>query len=100
MKVLLRRDLFLGGSRYRRNNLGTEIPDVVDNKKVVLYSKDKVGAADELVLPKDAIAFDPEKVPVLQLMGKVLKNEPKPKPMALSQMPKQASDLELLEKKK
>ena len=56
MKVMLRRDLFLGGTRYRQDNLGTEIPDEVDNKKVVLF-KEGAPAEGEVMLPRDAVLW-------------------------------------------
>jgi hypothetical protein len=101
MKVLLRRNLFLGGSRYRQNSLGTEIPDSVDNKTVVLHPSvtGKPLGKDEIALPKEITLFD-EKKPRVILKGELLKGTEKPKPTALSELPKQLSNEELLEKKK
>jgi hypothetical protein len=56
MLVSLKRQLFLGGARYRANPAGVELPDFLDGKKVVLYSEwEKATDKDELIpLPKDA----------------------------------------------
>ncbi len=79
MKVVLKRNLFLGNARYRVNSYGTEIPDEVDGKAVILPNAGrKVDAEKEIMLPHGTVLFDEGKVP-----AKVVD-----KPMALSQMPK------------
>lgn len=40
MKVVLKRDLYLGGVLYRASPTGTEIPDEIDKKKVRLTTKE------------------------------------------------------------
>jgi len=85
MKLILRRDLFLNGCRYRRDPYGTEVPDTVDGRKVVLHKDWKEGSND-IPLPRDAELFDPAK-PV-QVMQYDLLKPTKQKPIALSQMPK------------
>jgi hypothetical protein len=99
MKVLLKRTLFLGGSRYRQNSLGTEIPDMVDGKTVILYDEKKPPTKDELVLPRDAVLFDETK-PRVVLKGELLKGMEKPKPQALSQVKVPETEEELLNKKR
>lgn len=85
MKLLLRRDLFLGGSRYRRSPYGTEVPNEVDGRKVVLF-KEWGGDSSVIPLPRDAEMFDPGK-PV-QILPTDLLQPTKTKPVALSQLPK------------
>jgi hypothetical protein len=100
MKVLLKRNLFLGGSRYRQDSLGVEIPDTVDGKKVVLLDAKKPHGADEIVLPRDVVLFDETKPRVI-LRGELLKGMEKPKPpQALSQMKLPETEEELLNKKR
>ena len=106
MKVLLQRNLVLGDTRYRQNNAGTEIPATVQllnepgPRKVVLF-KDFKDPKTELALPRDAMLFEEAKVTdEINIMGKIHKTSQKQKPMALSQMPKPPSDVEMLEKKK
>lgn len=59
MRVALKRNLFLGGHRYRADPQGVELPDEVDGKKLVTleeFQKNKSQDRDEkfMPLPKDA----------------------------------------------
>lgn len=98
MKVLLKRNLFLGGSRYRQNSLGTELPDEVDGKKLVLPS-DKPLGKDEMALPLGTTLFDETKPRVI-LSTELLKGQARPKPTALSEMKNPISEEEMLNKKR
>jgi hypothetical protein len=79
MKVLLRRDLFLEAHLYRASPRGTEIPDTLNGKKIILHSVWKGMAEKERVnvipLPRDA-----------QLMTVEVPLEPPQAPLALSQV--------------
>lgn len=58
MKVLLQRNLFLGGNRYRRDPYGTELPDYVDGRKVVIFEERLIGDETIVMLPKDAVPYE------------------------------------------
>lgn len=60
MKVILRRDLFLGGIKYEADPEGTEIPDMIDGKKVVLPKEATEGEEKTISLPHDALLFTEE----------------------------------------
>lgn len=63
MRVMLRRDLFLGGVRYRQNNRGTEVPDTIVQdgvvKKIVFWKKGVEQDPKLIPLPADAMPYDP-----------------------------------------
>lgn len=85
MRVLLQRNLFLGGQRYRRDSYGTEIPDEVDGLKVVLYDKN-VSAEDRekvMMLPKDVVLYTK---PDRTRSNDLLKNATATRPTALSEL--------------
>lgn len=81
MRVLLQRDLFMGGSRYRRDRTGTELPEFVDGRKVV-FKSDTNNPETEFVLPKDAKPFEEPDAPKA---GDLVRTG-RPKPKALSQL--------------
>jgi len=87
MKVLLKRDLFLAGRRFRQNPLGTEIPGKLDGKNVVLFSAWDRADEGQVPLPRDAKLFSAdapvEESPLLR------SNAHSDEPVALSQLPKQ-----------
>lgn len=79
MKILLQRDLYLGGILYKSDPRGTEIPEEIGGKKVVLWTPEYDKAVrqyqkemqedgytevqipeDEIVLPRDAKEYSPE----------------------------------------
>ena len=60
MKVILRRDLFLGGIKYEADPAGTEIPDVIDGRKVVLSDPEYRPDEKTLRLPADTVIFNEE----------------------------------------
>jgi|SRR5882672_2256003 len=61
MKVLLRRPLFLEGQLFLQSNSGTEIPEELNGKRIVLKKDWVRGEEGVIPLPSDAIMFD-EKV--------------------------------------
>lgn len=54
MRVALKRNLILGGQRYRADVSGVEIPDFIDGKKVVLKKDWRDGDENTIPLPQDA----------------------------------------------
>jgi len=63
MRVLLARQLLLGGHRYRADTAGVEIPENVEGKKVVTYDEwlgmdSDTGREGVVPLPKDAVLYD------------------------------------------
>jgi hypothetical protein len=54
MKVALKRNLILGGNRYRADPDGVEVPDYVDGKKVVFKKDWNPGDEESIPLPSDA----------------------------------------------
>ena len=88
MKVLLRRDLYLAGQRFRVSSNGVEIPDTLDGKEVVLWSADEGKDGKRLVLPRDAKLFDAAEKPSAPMAGELVKETGHPKPIALSQIGK------------
>lgn len=83
MHVLLQRNLFLGGQRYRRNRFGTEIPDEIDGRKIVLFDPARRDDDTVLMLPQDAVAFtSPDELKSNDLIS----NAAATRPTALSEM--------------
>jgi hypothetical protein len=63
MRVLLARQLLLGGHRYRADTAGVEIPENVEGKKVVTHDEwlgmdSDTGREGVVPLPKDAVLYD------------------------------------------
>lgn len=84
MKVMLHRDLFLGGNRYRQSDSGTEIPDYIDEKKVVLF-KEGVDPEKEITLPRDAKMYEAGmKAP--PAATRIIREPQATKPVALSEL--------------
>ena len=107
MKVFLTRDLFLGGSRYRQRADGTEVPDFIttgdDRKmKVVLPEEGKTFDPDtHIVLPKGTTLYEKGKEnPHSRSDRRLIGNEAKTEPVALSQLPKHDQAAEAALKKK
>lgn len=87
MRLMLKRELFLGGARYRQNNLGTEVPDMVGDREVVLWEKGKKYDLDkQVVLPQDAVLWAPDVKPPVQAVQRRVEGG-RPTPVALSQLP-------------
>lgn len=90
----LKRDLFLGGCRYRQQDGGTEVPDHLVEadgtiKKIVPANKDRKYAADEVPMPRDAELYDATKTYAGRADRRLLgKKTTGPEPVALSQLPK------------
>lgn len=90
MRVMLKRDLFLGGNRYRQDSRGTEVPDEIGGKKVVFWGRGVEDDPKVIPLPVDAIPYEAGmKMPAAQ-GGRtpLLKNNANPTPVALSQIPR------------
>lgn len=60
MKVILRRNLYLGDILYKPHPSGTEIPDEIDGKKVVLPKEYPHKEPDTIELPLDALIWNEE----------------------------------------
>lgn len=87
MRVMLRRDLFLGGNRYRQNNRGTEIPEELDGKKVVFWKRGVEDDPKVIPLPHDALPYEPGmKIPTGGRSR--LTNAGNPRAIALSELAK------------
>jgi len=76
MRVILARQLLLGGHRYRADSAGVEIPEQVDGKNVVLYddwlAMDSDTAKENSVpLPKDAKLYGDPDAPKTPLRAQV-----------------------------
>lgn len=93
MKVLLARNLYIGGVLYERQSLGNEIPDEVDGIKVVLWTKEnkakssaeaETGDRTIMVLPPDVKLYTE---PGIKLDTDLLHNA-KVEPTTLSEMSK------------
>lgn len=88
MRLMLKRDLFIGGSRYKQDNFGTEVPDIIDEKEVVFWEKGKeYDYGKVIVLPRDAVLWEPGVVVQEQAVQRRLRNAGVTKPVALSQLP-------------
>lgn len=115
MRVMLRRDMFLNNTRYRRSRYGTEIPDEFDerlsdgtvlHKKVVFfkpktvtneetgvqrevmdYDQRKQALAGELVvLPRDAKPYEGDEKD--EPRGTLIRNQPASPQVAVSELNK------------
>jgi len=88
----LKRDLFLGGMRFRQQDGGTDIPDHIHTeqgiKKVVLANKERKYAEDEIPLPQDAELYDAAKTYAGRADKRLLGKQEPVKPVALSELPK------------
>lgn len=95
MRYLLRRDFSVLGYLFKRDASGTEIPEEINGKKIVLFSDFNPETTD-IPLPNDAVLFEQAKD--IDPNPIIIKNAPD-KPIALSQMPIQKSPEELLKDK-
>lgn len=87
MKVLLKRDLFLGRIFYSASRNGTEVPDFVDGKAVVLADYANFDPSKHIKLPKDAIAFSIEAAAELpKNRNELLRNSGKQQEKSLSEL--------------
>lgn len=90
----LKRDLFLGGNRYRQQEGGTEIPDTIGSggevRKVVPWREDRKYKDDEVPMPRDAELFEEGKKYAGRADRRIIGESGKPEPIALSQLPKHA----------
>lgn len=95
MKVLLQRDFSVAGQFFKRDPLGTEIPDELGGRKVVLFSEWDRDNDKEIPLPNEAVLFTVAGPADPTLL---LRSSPS-KPIALSQLPNPPSPEEMLAKK-
>lgn len=87
VKVLLRRDLFIGGVKYEADPAGTDLPDVVEGKKLVFAADPYVEADKELKLPWDAVPWTEEASKKAPPPRQLLRNAGEPPPQtALSEL--------------
>lgn len=95
MKVFLARDLFLGGARYRQRADGTEVPDFITTEdggklKVVCPEEGKTfDPATHIVLPKGTEPYvEGGRNRHQRRDRRLIGDEAKTQPMALSELPK------------
>lgn len=96
MRVLLQRNLFLGGNRYRRDRYGTEIPDFVGDRKVVLYDEKLRDDDSVQMLPKDTVLYTkPDELQSNDLISRASAQ----RPVALSELtPKTDAEKKAMQK--
>ncbi len=63
MKVALKRNLFLGGYRYRADPAGVELPDVVDGRELILY-KDWKKKSDPIKTEAERLELEEKYLPL------------------------------------